>query len=162
MENTSLLPQNKPSTINIQTPNATGPRPCSNTRCATCRHFNPSRQFYSTATKKCFRVRDSYTCSSKHVIYLITCTQCKKQYVGRTTKTLRERISQHKWSINKKEPRYISKHFNLPGHNLSHLKVQVIAKPETNNPEALQRQETYWIHTLKTLQPSGLNVTTDQ
>ena len=31
-------------------------------------------------------------CNSKNIIYLITCTICKKGYIGRTTRNLKIRI----------------------------------------------------------------------
>ena len=117
--------------------------------------------FQSTATKKLFKIRHSFTCNSNKVIYLITCANCKKQYVGKTTRTLRERVCQHRHSIKKNQDQYVSKHFNLPGHNLSHLTIQAIDTAD-NNQEQLTKLEEYWINTLKTVQPKGLNVNNEQ
>ena len=50
-----------------------------------------------------------------------------------------------------------SNHFNLPDHSLKHLKVQPINKASSS--DELRELEHFWIGTLKTLQPSGLNVT---
>uniref|UniRef100_A0A1X7UGQ5 GIY-YIG domain-containing protein n=1 Tax=Amphimedon queenslandica TaxID=400682 RepID=A0A1X7UGQ5_AMPQE len=135
------------------------PSKCNHNRCATCQHFNPNINFNSTSTRQTYRIRHSFTCSSSNIIYLITCEKCRKQYVGQTTKTLRERIYHHRSSIKTGQRRYISKHFNLEGHKIQHLKVQVIDTNE--NTETLNKLERYWIQKLDTMQPRGLNVTTD-
>ena len=141
--------------------NTKKPHPCCNPRCATCHHFNPSNHFVSTSTKQCFNINKAFSCDSKQIIYLITCTKCNKQYVGRTYKTLRERISQHRSSIKVNQDRYISKHFNLAGHNITHLTVQVIDGADRTNPDQLQELEKFWIQCLNTIQPKGLNINTE-
>ena len=44
---------------------------------------------------------DTHSRATQTVIYLITCANCKKQYVGKTTRTLRYRVCQHRHSIKK-------------------------------------------------------------
>ena len=134
------------------------PKPCEKTRCKTCQHFVSSESFKSTVTKQSFRIRHPFTCNSSNIIYLITCSQCGKQYVGKTLNTLRERMNQHRSSIKINQQRYISKHFNLEHHSIANLKVQVIDTIPTTCPEDLEKVEQYWIHKLKTTQPRGLNV----
>ena len=73
-----------------------------------------------------------------------------------TTKSLKERIIKHRATILRKEKRYISKHFCLPDHNINNLTVQII---DEATPETLQQTEHFWIKTLKTIQPHGLNCT---
>ena len=67
----------------------------------------------------------------QNYIYLITCTKCKKQYVGMTTKQLNVRINHHRTSIFNKRRTYLHTHFNLPDHNISILKVQAIDTIDT-------------------------------
>ncbi len=145
---TKALPQKiKP----IPTPQ---PSICYRPRCATCQHFNNENYFKSTTTRKCYKIRHPFTCSSNNVIYLITCNKCKKQYVGKTNKSLRERINHHRASIRMKQIRYINVHFNFPDHNLSNLTVQAI---DTTSADKLAQLEKYWINTLQTQKPKGLN-----
>ena len=130
---------------------------CQNSRCATCQsHLICSNAFKCTKTETSYPLRHSFTCKSSNVVYLITCTKCHKQYVGMTTSPLSTRINQHQTNILRKVPIYISKHFNLPNHSLTNLKVQPIDKANSYNE--LQELEHFWISKLKTLQPSGLNV----
>ena len=130
------------------------PRKCGQKNCATCQHFNTKQYFRSTVTKRCFRVKGNYSCNSTNIIYLITCKKCMKQYVGLTTKTLRERINHHRSTIIRKMKRYISSHFSLPDHNINDLTVQII---DSTPPNSLAQTEQFWINTLKTTQPLGLN-----
>ena len=77
-----------------------------------------------------------------------------KQYVGLTTKTLRERINHHRSTIIRKMKRYISSHFSLLDQNINDLTVQIIG---STHPNSLAQTEQFWINTLKTTQPLGLN-----
>ena len=76
-----------------------------------------------------------------------------KQYVGLTTKTLRERINHHRSTIIRKMKRYISSHFSLLDQNINDLTVQIIG---STHPNSLAQTEQFWINTLKTTQPLGL------
>ena len=134
--------------------------PCNNPKCITCTHLNCSPTFTSSVTKCAYPVRFAATCKSSNIIYLITCTKCKKQYVGLTTKQLNTRINHHRSNIFRDKTIYISIHFNFPDHSVNNLSVQIIdrAHPNTPNPlQRLQELEKFWIYTLKTLQPQGLN-----
>ena len=53
-------------------------------------------------------------------------------------------------------PSYIHKHFNLQDHNIANIKVQPIDTAEDVND--LNNLEKYWIASLSTLVPFGLNV----
>ena len=131
---------------------------CRMRKCSTCTHLNCSRYFTSTVTKRSYPLRFSATCYSNYVIYLITCTKCKKQYVGMTTTHLRNRINQHRSNILRNKPIYISRHFNFPNHSIDNLSVQIIDRVTNGSLEELQQLERFWIHTLHTLQPRGLNI----
>ena len=117
---------------------------CRQPRCITCKlHLNTSTSFKSIypGNKTIYYIRHSFTCESTNIVYLITCTKCKKQYVGHTTHSLR------------KMPSYIYKHFNLQDHDITNLKAQPIDAAEDIND--LSNLEKYWIASLV---PFGLNV----
>ena len=93
----------------------------------------------------------------------VTCNRCLKQYVSQTVDEFR-----HKWSNYKDDARKFEReehcmqtqfyeHFNLPGHSgfLNDVSVTLIDKTNSKN---LNKREYYWIHTLKTKAPLGLNV----
>ena len=134
---------------------------CKHRRCVTCKHLNCSRFIRSTKTGRSYIIRHSFSCTSSYLIYVITCTKCRKQYVGLTNRQLNVRINHHRTNIFNQKPIYISKHFNLPDHSINNLSVQAIDRVERSNPnplQELQKLESYWINNLQTLQPSGLNV----
>lgn len=151
------LPSSKTHTSTWKPRNLSTPKPskCNRRNCATCQHFNTTDYFRSSVTKQRFRIKiHDLCCSTKNIIYLITCTKCKKQYVGLTRKTLRERINHHRSTILTKQPRYISSHFRLPDHSITNLSVQII---DSTKSEELAELERYWIQKLQTTTPKGLN-----
>ena len=137
-------------------------KPCLHPKCATCKfHLMRTNTFKSKQkNSNTFRIRHQFSCSTKNIVYLITCMKCKKQYVGHTTKQLNTRINHHRSNILNKKPIYVAQHFNLPNHSILDLKVQPIDKatdmiqPYTE----LLRLEAFWIKTLCTKVPEGLNV----
>ena len=140
------------------TPNTT---PCHHPRCSTCSiHLNCQPTFRSSRTQKIYNIRHSFTCTSKNLIYLITCTKCNKQYVRLTTQQLNVRINHHRTNIITKKHINISRHFNQVDHSLSHLSVQPIDHPNSDQQmlQELQALERYWIYTLGTKHPQGLNI----
>lgn len=149
----TYIPRTSPhnSTQTIQ------PRICNHQKCATCRHFNTNQFFKSTTNNTRYRIRQSFSCSSTNIIYLITCRKCRKRYVGKTTRTLRERINHHRSTILTDQNRYLSIHFNFPDHQLDHLTVQII--DSANSPNELKHLKHFWINKLQTIKPKGLNFT---
>ncbi|XP_064393306.1 uncharacterized protein LOC135340830 [Halichondria panicea] len=129
---------------------------CMKPSCATCQHLVCNRFFRSSKSEKTYPIRHQFSCNSRYLIYLITCSHCKKQYVGYTTQTLRTRINHHRSNIFNKVRTYISNHFNFTDHSVRNLKVQCI-DAATSFTE-LQALEHYWIATLRTIIPHGLNV----
>ena len=55
--------------------------------------------FRSTATRRMYTVRRPYNCLSSWVIYVVTCRQCNIQYIGQTTKEMRQRHYGHRNEI---------------------------------------------------------------
>ncbi|CAJ0965950.1 unnamed protein product [Ranitomeya imitator] len=109
---------------------------------------------------KVFRLK-TMTRESSFVIYLIKCP-CGLLYIGETTQSLRDRVSKHKSTIRCKNlPLPIPHHFVTHGHTISQLKYQVIdsVSPQRQGDRIslLKKREAFWIHTLETLTPKGLN-----
>ena len=49
-------------------------------RCKVCRFVEESRDFEGHGNK--FKINYSFDCDSEGVVYLISCTKCRKNYVG--------------------------------------------------------------------------------
>ena len=45
--------------------------------------------------KICACLQDDVSCTAKHPVYLITCLLCQEQYVGESSRTLHDRLSEH-------------------------------------------------------------------
>ena len=131
------LPQLKKTNITIST--------CKHPRCITCKHLNTSSSFKSTSTGTHYPIRYSFSCSSSNLIYLITCTKCKKQYVELTTHTLKYRVNHHRTNIFNKKNIYLCEHFYLPDHNIGHLSIQAINTTTKTDHMTLRQLELYWI-----------------
>ena len=139
--------------------------------------FNPVDSFISSSTHRLYKsvFFDSsckYDCSTSNCIYLITCSNCKLQYVGETSQTLRHRFATHRQGINKPNTdvkcRRLSDHFNIGICKNKQYTVQIIETLEgsgklNNGSEDIsisrkrREKEKNYMLTLRTVYPYGLN-----
>ncbi|XP_077136476.1 uncharacterized protein LOC143793411 [Ranitomeya variabilis] len=137
-----------------------GTFPCLN--CACCANVIRSSEFLHPHTGKSFKINGFYTCETNFVVYLIKCP-CGLLYIGETTQHVRDRISSHKSTIRlKKTWLPLPHHFALANHSVSQLRYQVIErvkKPRRggDHVKLLKERESFWIYTLQTMAPKGLN-----
>ena len=83
---------------------------------------------------------------------------CGLQYVGETANPLHIRINGHRSDIHtQKTDKPVAAHFNLPDHTLDDLQVMGIEKFH-DDTEWRKHRESYWIFTLDTLAPTGMNL----
>lgn len=139
--------------------------PCGNFPCFNCIQCNAmirGKYFSHPHSGKKYPVKSVITCKTKFVVYLLKCP-CGLGYVGKTTRELRIRISEHKSSIrNKDEKSSVARHFNEAGHDVCTLRFQGIefvkcSRKGGNRDQLLLQREAFWIHTLQTEFPKGLN-----
>ena len=132
---------------------------CGSSRCQICQfHLLTGPKIKSTTTSVTFHIRDHIDCNSKNIIYVITCSLCNAQYTGQTCNSLRTRFNNHKSAIRRTNTsESVSSHFKLPGHSISHLKIQGVEK--VSNVSELNSAESRWIWSLKTHRiTGGLNI----
>ena len=151
---------------------------CKLGRCRTCPYMKECSSFSSNVTnlkylpilKSC----ESLSCQTENVIYLISCKICNFQYIGETQNSIQKRFSGHRSSINSKNSsQLVHQHFDQECHGLSNCEIIPIEKIESNEilrqeltPEQTKRaltrfrldREKYWISTLQSAYPYGLNV----
>ena len=141
------------------------PLPSGNYRCGNCAQCNntfKTDHFCHPHSSKVYPIKSVITCNSTHVVYMIRCV-CSMVYVGKTTRKLKQRISEHKSSIRRNDRDYpVAVHFNDHKHDISSLRFCGIEKVDPpprggDHDLLLKRRELYWIHTLQTLAPRGLN-----
>lgn len=130
--------------------------------CAQCNNTFKTSTFCHPRTGKKYSIKSVITCVSTHVVYLIRCP-CGIGYVGKTSRQLKQRISEHKSSIRRKDLNYpVAVHFLTLNHDVTSLRFCGIEKvtlpPRGGDIELLlQRRELFWIYTLQTLSPMGMN-----
>ena len=126
-----------------------------NCRCSCCKVLTPSPIF--TGKQFILSQNDVFNCKSANVIYLFTCSDCSMQYIGQTTQPLHIRINAHRSCVKRNGSTFLYKHFN-DGHSFENATVQIIDVLVPNNSFAsLDVLEQFWIDTLCTAYPLGLN-----
>ena len=97
------------------------------------------------------------------MIYLLICKCCGNQYVWETTDEFRLRWNNYK-SNDRKNARneactqqHLFKHFKSEGNSCfpGNVSIILIDEPDGKDPK---RRENYWMRTLKTYAPFGLNI----
>ena len=102
-----------------------------------CNFFCLGTVFRNNKTGKEFSINYDLNCNSRNVIYLITCSKCKIQYVGSTSAAFRTRFNNHKSRVNahvnfrlsteNKKDDVLFQHFHSQGHlGLEHMSIQLI------------------------------------
>ena len=141
-------------------------RACGSKRCLCCSSLNTDRIYKSFSTGRRFILNHpcTFTCKSRHVIYLITCQSCGVQYVGQTKQPLHCRLNGHRQSVKKNHLNtYISNHFKNDTHSWDDVSIQIIDFVDVHNKSdseialELNNKEDFHIRTLNTLHPLGLN-----
>ena len=146
-----------------------GYHPCK--KCTVCKYNISSRsknlEFRSTVTGKTYPIKHFCTCSTKYVVYLITCP-CGQQYVGRTIRKFSVRVAEHialilAGDIHHTVPRHYKKHHAQNPNGTQFLIIDQFVSPWRGSPKTrgVSQLETFWIYELCTHIPSGLNVEWD-
>ena len=77
-----------------------------------------------TGPERSTKITDRFTCTSANVIYYITCTLCKKIYIGETGRRLEDRFRDHLRDVERNDKdasKAVARHFNLPNHSSQHM-----------------------------------------
>lgn len=122
--------------------------------CTVCCHSNNTKEIKSTSTGEIFPIQQMINCKSKNLIYVIHCSKCAMQYVGKTSQTFAKRMLAHRDSIRNADTT-IGKHFSSNGHKSSDMRFYGI-ELVTGDNFTLQQREQLWIGKLNTIH-DGLN-----
>ena len=125
--------------------------------CLTCPYVQTGRTITATASNFKHDIQGSVDCHTQNVVYCLSCDKCQEQYVGETEKSLNQRFSQHRGYVNtKKLDQATGHHFNLPGHSLSDMRISVIEKVYSKDPQMRKTRESFFINKLNTYH-KGMN-----
>ena len=97
-----------------------------------------------------WKINKKVSCKDSNIIYLIECQKdnCKKRYVGFSTRQFSERMGEHLGHVrNKDKSQTMGEHYNLPGHSKNDMKFTIIEKVRSSDP--LHGREREKIHIRK-------------
>ena len=124
-------------------------------RCMLCPRLREGRDFSSSYTGLAYKMKHHLTCKSKYVVYLITCLDCGKQYVGKTSQYMHLRHGGHRSEIEERSTE-LGEHFAKCG--LEKLSLQIIDCVREGEDEALIILEGYWQNLLATFRANDNNI----
>ena len=130
---------------------------CAQIRCKACHVLTECSNFKSSAYNSVYPLLNNFTCTTRNIIYVITCTKCFIQYVGETNNSARERISGHRSCIKLNKPTPIGIHFNSTDHSILDFSFTPIEQLTTDNVNNRRTRESFWQFKLGTVFPKGLN-----
>ena len=124
-------------------------------------------QVRSRTSRRTFHTHGKADCNTRHVVYLIECKKCKRQYVGQTSLSLKKRLAKHITQVrNHKIASTVHEHFR-PGqrcqglHNIGLQPLHVVTPTDTAEVAQIEQNlkdlETLWIKRLMCEYPQGLN-----
>jgi len=93
-------------------------------RCNTCTLIHNADKI--TGPKRLIKLTDRVTCTSANVIYCITCTLCKKIYIGEAERRLGDRFREHLRDVERNDKdasKPVAWYFNLPNHSSQHMTI---------------------------------------
>ena len=140
-----------------------GSEKCGKSRCEVCLNIQETDTFTITTTGQIFKINHKLNSNDNCLIYHLTCKCCGKQYVGETTDEFQVRWNNYKSNDRKNAwneactQKYLFEHFKSEGHSgfLGNVSITLIDKTDGKDPK---RRENYWMRTLKTYAPFGLNI----
>ena len=120
--------------------------------------------YIASVTGKKYRTQHNVSCTSNNLVYCISCIRCRKQYVGKTKNSLKQRFQGHFYQIaHGAEKTEVSRHFNRNGHHgMGDVEIHTLdfvhqATAESSTTNISMGLEFDWIHRLHCLIPKGLN-----
>ena len=149
-----------------------GANPCMINRCKSCIILEECHNITSRVTQKTYGVTGQLNCSSSNVVYALQCIICYKQYIGETSAPLRERINHHRSAIKNNHPdsalnAHLNMHiekseikydeYNIESFDLTPIEIVPKADTAIESKKLRLERETFWIDTLDTMEPQGLN-----
>ena len=120
--------------------------------------------YIASVTGKKYRTQHNVSCTSNNLVYCISCIRCRKQYVGRTKNSLKQRFQGHFYQIaHDAEKTEVSRHFNRNGHHgMGDVEIHILdfvqqATAKSSTTDISMGLECDWIHRLHCLILKGLN-----
>ena len=125
-----------------------GMRRCGKAACSACPYIQQGKTFRAKSTHYSVDITCEADCNTSNVVYAICCgvPRCGLQYIGQTSKMLKERLRQHLNYVDR-NVEATGRHFNLPGHDKSNLSITIVEK--IHNRDVWVREEIESMHIRK-------------
>ena len=130
---------------------------CGDKRCKMCDSTITGDKIQITATGTFHKIKKTLNCKSYNVIYLVTCSKCKLQYVGKSQTQLNIRVNNHRSFINTRKTDECARHFYTDNHTFNDFRITAVDCIPHADTHTLENKETFYIKLFKTLKPSGIN-----
>ena len=131
-----------------------GLKPCNEHTCNICPYIDPKSTTQSSNNSSiAISISCEATCSTRNVVYCITCSHCKVQYIGETGRTLRARIGEHIGYIRSNKNTTTGQHFQQHNH---HMKVTILHVLKNESETTRKIKELRCINSFETIS-KGLN-----
>ena len=135
---------------------------CVTPNCKWCQELKVTTSIKCTTTGRTYRGPENINCRVNNVVYILTCNQCEKQYIGETGRPFIERWKEHLYDIKVKRPYPVARHFNEnDDHKKATFHAKILSLINGTAERATQRRkykESRWIRTFKSFQPEGINL----
>ena len=138
------------------------PRTCDHDNCPVCEIIK-SRTQIADRKGKTFKLAQNTCCQTENVIHALFFKVCHKIYVGETKRPFITRWKEHRADIKHKRDTPVARHNNdickIP--NGQDIQACILSKIRGNPSKTVALQKTrekWWIHTLQTYQPLGMNL----
>jgi len=119
-------------------------------QCTACPYIQEGK-FIKINRQAQWKINKRVNCETKNLIYIIECSKCEERYIGETSRSLKDRISDHRGYINNQKIEYATgQHFNQPGHGLSNLKISILEKQNNQDETYRKLREKYFINKFNT------------
>ena len=120
-------------------------------QCKTCPFVQNADKI--SGPKRSVKITDRFTCTSANVIYCITCTLCKKLYIGETGRRLGDQFREHLRDVEKDDKdasKPVTRHCNLPNHSKEHMSICGLSLHQgtTDSRKNLEQRFIFQIGTL--------------
>ena len=128
---------------------------CPKPNCTWCSELKTTNQITCTVTGCTFCGPKNINSHVNNVVYILTCNQCKKQYIGETGRPFIERWKEHLYDIKVKRPYPVARHFNESDNHQEatfHAKILSLIKGPANRVTARRKyRESRWISIFQVL-----------
>ena len=114
-----------------------------------CKQVKQTKTFQSYKTKETSQIFHNLTCKSENLIYLLQCSICQLQYVGKSETLFNVRLNNHRKDAKSQVSILACKHFNEQNHNFQqHAQFTLLEqiKKQTTAEETralLKRRENF-------------------